>query len=122
MSRTVLQKKRRFRIDPNNPYRTRFMIYSLVEDRGKYKILAEQFDYVLRSQVAEDRSSTPEIENQGSARQLLEYMLENVKSIHDIAETYQSWRKGKLSIVNETNNVLVKEAIRRRFARNLKKL
>lgn len=121
MPQILFQKKRRFRIDPNNPYRTRYMIFNLIEAGTKYKIEVEQYDYVLRSQVAEEKGATPEIESHSSARQLIEYMLEHVKSLTDVNNTFYQWRHGQVPLIDEKKNVLVKEAIRRRFARNLKK-
>jgi hypothetical protein len=99
------------------------MTFSLMEvDPEKYKIHVEQYDFVLRSQVAEERIDTPVFENQGTAKQLIEYMLENVKGVADVNEAFHAWRKGRVPLVNENKNVLVKEAIRRRFARNLKRM
>lgn len=116
------QKKRRFRIDPNNPYRTRYMIYKLVGlDQGKYRIEVEQYDYVLRNQVAEERNVTPAIDNPVTGQQLIEYMLENAKDAGDVTSIYYDWSQGKIPLISENRNVLVKEAIRKRFARNLKK-
>jgi|SRR5690554_6252488 len=117
----LYQKKRRFRIDTNNPYRTRYMVYNLVAQGGRHIIEVNQYDYVLRSKVAEDRYVTPEIEP-GVGDQLMEHMLENAKSIGDVEIIYSQWRQGQLALINESKNVLVKEALRRRFARNLKKL
>ena len=123
MDKVLLQKKRRFRLDPNNPYRTRYMVYSLVDaGRGKYVIEVEQYDYVLRSQVAAEVFATPELSNPASGKQLVEYMLEHAKDKADIIDIYHEWRQGQIPLIREGRNVLVKEALRRRFARNLKKL
>jgi len=123
MKNVVFQKKRRFRIDPTNPYRTRYIVFSLVEvGKDRYSIEAEQTDYVLRSQVAQEKNVTPEFESQGTAKQLIEYMLEHVKSVDDVHDTFYEWRKGLVPLIQENKNVLVREAIRRRFARNLKKM
>ncbi|HOB34168.1 MAG: hypothetical protein GX090_06620 [Firmicutes bacterium] len=119
----VLQKKRRFRIDPSNPYRTRYMVYQLLEtEKGKYCIGVEQYDFVLRSQVAEKKDVTPAIENERSARQLIEYMLERARNLADAMEIFAQWRKGNIVLISENKNILVKEAIRKRFVRNLRKL
>lgn len=123
MQKPIYQKKRRFRIDPANPYRTRYLVYSLIGNgTNKYRIHVEQYDYVLRSQVAEDNTVTPEIEGQGPARQLISYMLEKVRSLAEVASTFSQWKKGQIPLIDEKENVLVKEAIKRRFARNLKKM
>lgn len=123
MATIIFQKKRRFRIEPNNPYRTRYMIYNLVGLEGdKCRIEVEQYDYALRSQVAEERNITPELESHATGRQLVEYMLENVKDAGDVTSIYYDWRRGKVPLISENKNVLVKEALRRRFARNLKKM
>jgi len=123
MTNVIFQKKRRFRIDPTNPYRTRYMVYKLVElGEERYRIEVEQYDFVLRSQVAEERITTPELKNQATGRQLVEYMLENVKDAGDATTIFYDWQRGRVALICETKNVLVKEAIRRRFARNLKKL
>lgn len=123
MTRPIYQKKRRFRIDPSNPYRTRFLIYSIIgTGHNKFKIRVEQQDYVLRSQVAEDAIVTEEIEGPDTARQLVGYMLEKVRSLSEVANVISLWRKGQLPLVNEKENILVRKALDRRFARNLKKL
>lgn len=122
MAKTIFQKRRRIRIDPNNPYRTRDMIYYLVDQETNFSIEVEQYDYVLRSLVAEDKITTPELENQASARQLIEHMLRNARGTGEVMEIYHNWRKGKVPLICESKNILVKEAIRKRFARNLKKM
>lgn len=123
MATIIFQKKRRFRIEPNNPYRTRYMIYNLVGLQGeKCRIEVEQYDYALRSQVAEERNRTPEFESNATGRQLIEYMLENARDAGDVTSIYYDWRNGKVPLISENKNALVKEAIRRRFARNLKKM
>ena len=123
MTQVVFQKKRRFRIDATNPYRTRFMVFSLVEvGPDSFKIQVEQYDYVLRSQVAEEKIETPILESQSPAKQLVEYMLENVRGVTEVEDTFYAWKKGRVPLINENKNVLVKEAIRRRFARNLKRM
>ncbi|MGI6364477.1 MAG: hypothetical protein ACOX2G_01835 [Bacillota bacterium] len=122
MTRVKFQKKRRFRIDPNNPYRTRYMVYRLVGlEQGNYRIEVVQYDYVLRNQVAEKRNVTPELDNPVTGQQLVEYMLENAREAGDVTSIYNDWRQGKIPLISENKNVLVKEAIRKRFARNLKK-
>lgn len=122
MAKEILKKRRRFRIDSGNPYRTREMIYHLMDQEDNFIVEVEQFDYVMRKVVAEDRIHTPELENQVTARQLIEYMLKNAGSTDDVIDIYYDWRKGKVPLIFETKNILVKEAIRRRFARNLKKM
>lgn len=123
MTRPIYQKKRRFRIDPSNPYRTRFLIYSIIgTGHNKFKIRVEQQDYVLRSQVAEDGVVTEDLECPDTARKLVGYMLEKVKNLSEVADVISLWRKGKLTLVDEKENILVRKALERRFARNLKKL
>lgn len=122
MAKTILQKRRRFRIDPNNPYRTRDMIYHLVDQETKFSVEVEQNDYVLRSLVAKEKITTPELENQASARQLIEHMLKHARDTGEVIDIYHDWRQGKVPLIYESKNILVKEAIRKRFARNLKKM
>lgn len=85
-------------------------------------IEVEQYDYVLRSLVAEDRQTIAVEENQALTRQLLDYMLNNAKGAKEAVAIYQDWRKGKITLIKECNNILVQEAVRRRFARNLKRI
>jgi len=118
----IFQKRRRIRIDANNPYKTRDMIFNLVDQGTKFNIEVEQYDYVMRSLVAEDKIKTPELESQATARQLIEYMLKNVRDTGEVIDIFYDWRKGKVPLICESKNVLVKEAIRRRFARNLKRM
>ena len=73
----------------------------------------EQYDFVLRSQVAE-KDVTPAIENERSARQLIEYMLERARNLADAMEIFAQWRKGNIVLISENKNILVKEAIRKR--------
>lgn len=122
MAKVIFKKRRRFRIDSGNPYRTREMIYRLMDQEDKFIVEVEQYDYVMRNVVAEDRIHTPELENQATARQLIEYMLKNVRDTGEVINIYYDWRKGKVPLICESKNVLVKEAIRKRFARNLKRM
>lgn len=122
MAKVILKKRRRFRIDSGNPYRTREMIYRLMDQEDKFIVEVEQYDYVMRNVVAEDKIHTPELENQATARQLIEYMLKHVRDTGEVIDIYYDWRKGKVPLICESKNVLVKEAIRRRFARNLKRM
>jgi len=91
-------------------------------ESNSYKIEVQQEDYVLRSKVAEGKTTTPEMENQRSARQLMEYLLEHVRSLNEVVSTCNQWSRGSVPLIDERSNQLVKEAIRRRFARNLKKM
>lgn len=123
MAIIIFQKKRNFRTDPSNPYKTRYMIYNLIDIGGsKCCIEVEQCDYVLRNKVAEEKITTPDMDNPRTGRQLIEYMLKSVKDAGDVTSVYYDWRRGKVPLISENKNVLVKEAIRRRFARNLKKM
>jgi hypothetical protein len=98
------------------------MVYRLVGlEQGNYRIEVVQYDYVLRNQVAEKRNVTPELDNPVTGQQLVEYMLENAREAGDVTSIYNDWRQGKIPLISENKNVLVKEAIRKRFARNLKK-
>lgn len=118
----ILVKKRCFRLDSGNPYRTRNLTYHLVNKDGGLQILVAQKDYVLHSQVAETAIEPLAITNRDTGQQLIEHMLKNARSVTDAAEIYKGWQAGKVSLVQTRKNVLVSEAIRRRFARNLKKL
>lgn len=122
MAKIILHKRRRFRTDPSNPYRTREMIYTLAENNAKLYLEVEQYDYVLRSQVAEQRAVIPEPVSHVTARQLVEYMLKRAKGTEEVIAIWEDWKKGSLPLIGDTKNVLVQEAIRKRFARNLKKL
>lgn len=122
MAKICYQKRRRIHLDPNNPYRTREMVYYLFHQDFRCFIRAEQKDYVLKSLVAEDSICTPPLENQGAGRQLVEHLIKRAKSTEEVMEVYQLWQKGGLPPVSSGKNILVKEAVRKRFARNLKKL
>ncbi|MDD3073686.1 MAG: hypothetical protein PHS56_04550, partial [Eubacteriales bacterium] len=99
MVKIIFQKRRRIRIDANNPYKTREMIFNLVDQGTKFNIEVEQYDYVMRSLVAEDKIITPELENQATARQLIEYMLKNVRDTGEVIDIYYDWRKGKVPLI-----------------------
>jgi hypothetical protein len=122
VEKILIKKRRRIRLDPNNPYRTRDLIYTLLNRESELVIEVEQYDYVLRSLVAEDRQTIAVEENQALTRQLLDYMLNNAKGAKEAVAIYQDWRKGKITLIKECNNILVQEAVRRRFARNLKRI
>lgn len=124
MTTVVYRKRRRLRHDPGNPYRSRVFVYSIIEDKvpGDYQIQAEQYEYVLKNQVAYAKQITQPLQCLNTAKQLVEYMLKRVASLSEVSPVIRQWQEGRLKLVSETSNLLVKEALRRRFARNLRKL
>lgn len=124
MGRKPYQKKRRFRTDPENPYKTRYMVYSLLEKEGgeDWLIKVEQFDYVMKDQVAYTHIATPKVSSAGVGQMLIEQMLNRAKSVQDVLRIHEQWQEGKLPLIRESKNVLVQVAIKKRFARNLKRL
>jgi hypothetical protein len=122
VEKIIVKKRRRIRIDPNNPYRTRDIFYSLLERERELIIEVEQYDYVLHSLVAEDRKTIQVEEKWACARQLIDYMLKHVNEVGEAIEIYWDWLNGKITLINDCKSVLVKEAVRKRFARNLKKM
>lgn len=122
MEKILLKKRRRIRLDPGNPYRTRDLVFSLIERESELVIEVEQYDYVLHSLVAQDKATVAGEENQAVMRQLIDYMLKRAKEVKEALEIYSNWRHGKITLIKDCNNILVKEAVRRRFARNLKRI
>lgn len=122
MVKGPIEKKRRLRIDPGNPYRTRDLVYHLRKSGESYYIEVEQRDYVLHSQVAEIKGEPLELETEEVARQLIEYLLVKARSKKDAVRIYHDWRTGKVPRLRSTKDILVREAIQRRFSRNLKRI
>ncbi|MTI96594.1 MAG: hypothetical protein FH749_14155 [Firmicutes bacterium] len=118
----ITEKKKRFRQDKDNPYRSRYMLYKLIDENGHLYIEVEQQDFVLNSKVASSIHCTPEIRSRKIGNQLIEYMLNNVREIGEVGPLYSNWQSGKIALIVEQKNMLVKEAIRKRFARNLKRI
>jgi hypothetical protein len=118
------QKKRRCRTDSENPYKTRYMVYSLLEKEGggDWQIRVEQFDYVMKDQVAYTNIATPKVSSAGVGQMLIEQMLNRAKSVQDVLKIHSQWQEGNLPLIRENKNLLVEIAIKKRFARNLKRL
>lgn len=127
MAEFLVQKRRRFRPDADNPYKSRVIIYRLKNkapncDRSSYTLEIIQKDYVLQSVVAEDLQVVEGIESQVVGKQLVEYLLRVVREAKEAPVIYRDWKMGEIQIHGSNSNVLVKKAIEKRFARNLKRM
>lgn len=122
MAEIITQRRRRFRANADNPYKTRALIYKLISTRPMYTLCVTQEDYVLRSVVAVDNIELEGIGNSTSGRQLIDHMFRLARSIDEVADMFRDWQKGELLLKSYGQNLLVKKAIRKRFARNLKKM
>lgn len=127
MAEFLVQKRRRFRPDADNPYKSRVIIYRLKNNvisdkRPNYCLEVIQKDYVLQSMVAEDCKVIEGIDNHVVGRQLADYLLRVVREASEAPIIYQNWKMGGLQLNNSNQNILVRKAIEKRFARNLRKM